>query len=146
VLGLTLYVDQEVESGHKAKIEYPLDPGHGCWIAARARAADGTTAHTTPVYVVHEGLRFWKFESLDELIAKRLASLQEIENIIADAKRLDAAGKLGNDRYRKQLALEGDALLERVSQARATYDQLKRVAESERGQRSRQATRTQDAH
>ena len=130
----------------EAVVDCTVDAGHGCWIAARARAADGTTAHTTPVYVVHEGLRFWKFESLDELIAKRLASLQEIENIIADAKRLDAAGKLGNDRYRKQLALEGDALLERVSQARATYDQLKRVAESERGQRSRQATRTQNAH
>jgi hypothetical protein len=47
----------------------------GCWLAARARAGDGTSAHTTPVYVVREGLRFWKFEWLDELLTKRLASL-----------------------------------------------------------------------
>jgi len=120
----------------EAKIDCPMDPGNGCWIAARARAADGTTAHTTPVYVVREGLRFWKFESLDELIAKRLASLEEIETIIAEARRLDADGKLENDRYRKQLALQGDALLQRVSQARATYGELKRIAESERAQRT----------
>ena len=120
----------------EAVIDCTVDAGDGCWIAARARAADGTTAHTTPVYVVREGLRFWKFESVEELIAKRLASLGEIEKMIADARRLDAEGKLANDRYRKQLAQQGDALEQRVSAARALYDELRRGAESERGRRA----------
>jgi len=39
---------------------------------------------------------------------------------------------LTTDRYRKQLALEGDALLGRVAKARKLYGDLQRVADSER--------------
>jgi hypothetical protein len=109
-----------------------VDGGQGYWIAARARAGDETSAHTTPVYVLRERLRFWKFDGLDELIAKRLASLGQVEEIVAEARRLDAEGKLESDRYRKQLARQGDALLERVALARNLYEELKRVAEAER--------------
>jgi len=119
----------------EVKLDFTVDAGDGCWIAARARAGDGTSAHTTPVYVVREGLRFWKFDELQDLISKRLASLAEIEKIIDDARRLDADGKLESDRYRKQLALQGDALLERVAQARKLYADLERTAEAERGRR-----------
>jgi hypothetical protein len=119
----------------EAQLDFTMNAGDGCWLAARARAGDGTSAHTTPVYVVRDRLRFWKFDGLDELIAKRLASLAEIEQIVADARRDDAAGKLERDRYRRQLALQGGALLERVAQARKLYEDLKRVAESERGPR-----------
>ena len=116
----------------EVRLEFTVDGGQGCWIAARARAGDGTSAHTTPVYVVREGLRFWKFDGLEELIAKRLASLGQVEEIVAEARRLDAEGKLERDRYRKQLARQGDALLERVALARNLYEELKRVAEAER--------------
>jgi hypothetical protein len=116
----------------EVQLEFTVDGGQGCWIAARARAGDGTSAHTTPVYVIREGLRFWKYDGLDELIATRLASLGQIEEIVAEARRLDAEGKLESDRYRKQLAKQGDALLERVVLARNLYKELKRVAEAER--------------
>jgi hypothetical protein len=119
-----------------AELNFTVDAGYGCWIAARARAGDGTSAHTTPVYIVRDGLRFWKYDDLDELIAKRLTSLAEIERIVAEAKKLDAEGKLETDRYRKQLALEGDLLLERVSLARTIYAHLKDVAEAERAVRN----------
>ena len=119
----------------EVQLDFTVDAGPGCWIAARARAGDGTSAHTTPVYVVREGLRFWKFDGLEELFAKRRASLAEIEQIIAEARRLDAEGKLESDRYRKQLARQGDLLLQRVAQARELYEELKRVAEAERGPR-----------
>jgi len=119
----------------EAKLDFTVDAGSGGWIAARARAGDGTSAHTTPVYVVREGLRFWKFAGLDELIARRLASLAEIEQIVAEAKTLNAEGKLEKDRYRQQLALQGDALLERVTLARNLYADLKRTAEAEHGPR-----------
>jgi hypothetical protein len=114
------------------QVDFTVDAGSGCWLAARARAGDGTSAHTTPVYVVREGLRFWKFDALDGLLEKRRASLAEIEKIVADARRDNNEGKLENDRYRKQLALEGDLLLERVTLARKLYDDLKQVAEAER--------------
>jgi len=119
-------------------LELTVPADSGCWLAARARAGDGTSAHTTPVYVVREGLRFWKFDGLEDLIAKRLASLAQIEQLVAEARRDEAAGKLEHNRYRKQLARQGDALLERVGAARALYAELQRVAESER--RLRQAT------
>jgi hypothetical protein len=123
----------------EAKLDFMVDAGHGCWIAARARAGDGTSAHTTPVYVVRDGLRFWKFDGLEELFAKRLASLAEIEQIVAEAQKLNAEGKLERDRERdrnrKQLARQGDLLLERVTQARKLYEDLKRVANAEQGQR-----------
>ena len=119
----------------ETRLDFTMDAGNGCWLAARARAGDGTSAHTTPVYVVREGLRFWKFDGLDALFEKRRASLAEIEQIVAAARRDNADGKLENDRYRKQLALQGDLLLERVAQARKLYDDLQRVAETERSVR-----------
>jgi hypothetical protein len=120
----------------EVELDFSVDAGFGCWIAARARAGDGTSAHTTPVYVVREGLRFWKIEGLEELFAKRQASLDQIEQIVADARRLNAEGKLENDRYRKQLALQGDLLLQRVAEARRIYEELKRVSEAERKARN----------
>jgi len=119
----------------EVQLDFTVDAGYGCWIAARAHGGEGTSAHTTPVYVVREGLRFWKFDGLEDLITKRLDSLSQIEKIVADAKKLDAEGKLEKDRYRKQLALQGDALLERVTSARNLYADLKRTAEAERGRR-----------
>jgi hypothetical protein len=129
-------VDSTDEQRAEARLDFTVDAGAGCWLAARARAGDGTSAHTTPVYVVREGLRFWKFDGLDELFAKRLASLAEIEQMVAEARRLDAQGELGTDRARKQLAWQGDALLERAALARQLYEDLKRLAETERPRRA----------
>ncbi|MCW5553999.1 MAG: CehA/McbA family metallohydrolase [Verrucomicrobiae bacterium] len=132
-------VIRAAESGDATKpeveLDFTVDAGFGCWIAARARGGDGTSAHTTPVYVVREGLRFWKMDGLDELFARRQNSLEQIEQLVADARRFNTAGKLENDRYRKQLALQGGLLLQRVAQARLLYEELKRTAEAERGVR-----------
>lgn len=121
----------------EAEVDFTINAADGSWIAARARAGDGTSAHTTPVYVIREGLRFWKFEGLEELFSRRQESLRQIEELIAEARELDAEGKLENDRYRKQLALQGDALQERVKLARDLYAELARTAEAERGRRAR---------
>ena len=116
----------------EARLDFTVEAGHGFWIAARARAGDGTSAHTTPVYVVREGLRFWKFEGLEDLLAKREESLRQIEGLIAEARKLDAEGRLETDRYRKLLARQGDALLERVGLARRLYADLQALAARER--------------
>lgn len=117
------------------EIDFSLPAEDGYWIAARALAGNGTHAHTTPVYVVRDGMRFWKFNQLDALLAARSASLDEIEAIIAEAQRLEAAGRLTNDRYRRQLALQGDALLERIAAAREIYAKLESIAASEKSRR-----------
>ncbi len=127
-------VIQSGESDGKAEtltVNVEVKPGGGCWIAARAEASDGTKAHTTPVYVVREGLRFWKHDAAKALIAKRRASLREIDQIVADAKRRNDAGEVEADRAVKQLALQGDALLERVEAAKKIYDELEKVHEDE---------------
>jgi len=128
-------VIRSAESGnpHRPEVEldFRVDASHGCWLAARAHGGDGTSAHTTPVYVVREGLRFWKFDGLATLLDKRESSLAQIEQIVVEARRDDAEGKLERDRYRKQLALQGDLLLQRVALARKLYKDLRRTAEAE---------------
>ena len=132
-------VIRSAESGNaqrpEVELDFTVDAGYGCWLAARASGGDGTSAHTTPVYVVREGLRFWKLDALEALLERREASLAQIEQIVSEARRDDAEGKLERDRYRKQLALQGDLLLQRVAAARKLYQDLQRVAEVERGQR-----------
>lgn len=116
----------------EVELDFTVDADYGCWLAARARGGDGTSAHTTPVYVVRDGLRFWKFDRVEALLEKRESSLAQIEQLVAEARRDNAEGKLERDRYRKQLALQGDLLLERVALARKIYQDLQRVAEAER--------------
>ncbi|MCL4179566.1 MAG: CehA/McbA family metallohydrolase [Verrucomicrobia bacterium] len=135
--GQVIRTAESTDPAHpEASLDFTVDSGNGSWIAARARAGDGTSAHTTPVYVVREGLRFWHHDALESLLAKREESLRQIEELVTEARRLDAEGRLENDRYRKLLARQGDALLERVAQARTLYADLRRVAETERPRRT----------
>ena len=57
--------------------DFTVPSGNGFWIAAEAEGRGGTRAHTTPVYVVRKGLRFWKYADVDGLIGRREASLAE---------------------------------------------------------------------
>ncbi len=120
----------------EAELDFTVDAADGFWIAARALAGDNTSAHTTPVYVIRDGLRFWRYEGLDELFTRRQDSLKQIETLIAEARRLDAEGRLGNDRYRQLLARQGDALLERVALARGLYADLQQTARVEQAVRA----------
>jgi hypothetical protein len=113
-------------------LEFEIDAGQGSWLAARVRADNDTHAHTTPVYVVRKGLRFWKFDQTEELIAKRLASLDEVRQMCRDAKAQLERGELEADQTRRELALQADALLERVDAAADIYQQLQEAAEHER--------------
>lgn len=118
-----------------ADLDVLIPGGQGGWIAARARAADGTSAHTTPVYVVREGLRFWKFEALDELFAKREESLKQIEDLLEEVVQQQAQGLLEHDRPRQLLASQSGELRERVALARGIYADLRATAERERSLR-----------
>lgn len=116
----------------EVNLDFKVPAGYGCWIAARARAGDGTSAHTTPVYVVREGFRFWKLDGLEELFTKRQASLAEIEQLVAEARNPTKEVRFRGITDQQQLVKQGDALLERVAQARKLYDTLRVTAKQER--------------
>ena len=114
-------------------LDFEVDAGFGYWIAARAKGSDGSQAHTTPVYVVQEPLRFWKHEAAPELIASRLDSLAEIEKLVSDARQREKDGKAGYNQ--KELIKQSEPLLQRVEEARQLYRGLQEVVVKERGQR-----------
>jgi hypothetical protein len=112
-------------------LDFELPAGNGFWIAARAEGNDGSRAHTTPIYVVREGLRFWKYDGIQDLIAKRETSLTEIEQIVAEAIAQNDAARVEDNRTIKQLAVQGPELLKRVEEAKQIYAGLRAVAEKE---------------
>lgn len=112
-------------------LDFEIDAGKGFWLAARAEGSDGTKAHTTPVYVTVEPFRFWKHEGIQDQIDQRIESLKEIETIVDEARVAVSEDKPGLDRPQRQLAAQGDALLERVDDARGIYEALRKTAEEE---------------
>ncbi len=113
-------------------IDIEVDAGFGCWIAARAEGSKKTRAHTTPVYVVREGFRFWKFDEIDQLITKKFEYLKEVEELVAHAKKRDDENNIeADDLECRQMLLQGDKLLERLEEAKKIYRELKETAKKE---------------
>src|SRR5690606_2233916 len=125
------HVESSDANQNELALDFTIPSGYGFWIAARAEGSDGSRAHTTPIYVVRDGLRFWKYDAVPALIEKRLASLAEIEQIVTDAQARNAAGQVDDNRAIKQLALQGPALLERVQTAKKLYAELAVIADQE---------------
>jgi hypothetical protein len=127
---VTITPDKDGQQSLEADFSMPA--GNGFWIAAQAEGRDGTRAHTTPVYVVKNGLRFWKYDSVPELIAKREASLAEIEHIVAEAQAgRNNDGEADSDRPVTELAKQGPELLKRVDDAKRIYAELRATMERE---------------
>ncbi len=114
------------------EVELELEPQDGYWLAARVQATEGYAAHTTPVYIVREPLRFWKYEAVEGLLAKRRASLDEVAQIVAEATAAYQRGETASNKTKTELALQGPALLERVREARDLYDALEQTYRRER--------------
>ena len=131
--GETIKSVQPTSSGQKElTLEFDVDPANGFWIAARAEGADRSRAHTTPIYVVRPGLRFWKFDDVEALIAKRLASLEDVDAMVKDHIETIAQGGGNTNLTDRQLAVQGPELMKRVAAARQIYEDLRKIAEHER--------------
>ena len=120
---------------------FELDAADGFWIAARAEGSDGSRAHTTPVYVVRDPLRFWKHEEVGNLIDKRLASLVRVREMVAQvlehpAKTKDADSNSWEWWQLKRLAQQGPELLQRVTAAEQIYEELRQIHAQERSLRT----------
>jgi hypothetical protein len=71
------------QSPETLTIELDHDLDHGIWIAARARAAEGQVAHTTPVYVTTDGSSFHDPETALDYLALSERYLDELAAVIA---------------------------------------------------------------
>lgn len=112
--------------------DFTVPAGNGFWIAAQSEGGGGSRAHTTPVYVLRKGLRFWKHGNVEELVAKREAALAEIEHVVAEAQAgRNVQGAPDTTREVTELAEQGPALLQRVQDARRLYADLREVAKRE---------------
>ena len=78
---------------------------------------------------MREGLRFWKFDQVGELLDQATGWLDDVDEIVASAQERDAKGELDADRTLSQLAKQGPELIKRVTAAREIYQKLRRVAE-----------------
>jgi hypothetical protein len=117
-------------------LEFDLPTEHGYWIAARAEASDGSQAHTTPIYVVREPFRFWKYSAVEGLLRRRFDDLSEVEGVVATAQQLNRQGRIDYHRPWKQMALQAPELLDRIRAARDYYGTLQDAALRERGLRT----------
>ena len=70
-------------------LDFGLDPGWGCWLAARTYADNGSSAHTTPIYLSKPPLRFWDHENVPEIIDRCLEQLDEVETMAQAASDPD---------------------------------------------------------
>jgi hypothetical protein len=121
--------------GDALSVEFEIDSADGFWLAARATGADGSLAHTTPVYVIRPPLRFWKHEAVNDLLAQRLANLDDVERLIARARESVEQGQADDNRTAGTMARQAPEILKRVSEARAFFDHLKQVARDEQSRR-----------
>ena len=129
------HVDRQGDGAPELTIDLEIDAGHGFWLAAHAYTLDTAKAHTTPIYVVREGLRFWKYDEAPALLEKGLANLDEVEQIVAEAQAKHEAGELDGDQTKLQLAIQGPALLQRVEEARQIFRDLQETHEQEKARR-----------
>ncbi len=125
------------------ELDYDLEESNGCWLAIRAIGSDGSTAHTTPVYLVREGMRFWKHDQALSLLEKRFQDLNDIEGLVEEATNRIEAGEniLDTERWEDKalnsqaMKDSGPELLEEVNAAREFYTGLRELYEKEKGLR-----------
>ena len=100
----------------RTTLEFDLPVTGSTWVAARSEGA-----HTTPVYIKVAGQRFWKRAQVENLIARRMSDLKELDDLIDRGIDGGKDGTWDNPMVWKQNAND---LRERVQRARAAYTQL----------------------
>jgi len=64
-------------------LDFELEVEGGGWVAARVEGTDGTHAHTTPVWLVREGLRPWNHAAVPAAVAELSGWLDELAAVHA---------------------------------------------------------------
>ena len=93
------------QSSKELTIEFELLAEQGIWIAARASAGPGYSAHTTPVYVSVDGGGFHNPKTLERNLARCESDLVELEEELKNpGKQLDSEAWRHAQRLRQQIA------------------------------------------
>ncbi|MEN1680522.1 MAG: CehA/McbA family metallohydrolase [Planctomycetota bacterium] len=122
----------KAEGQDSLSVKLDLAPGDGRWVAARAWGANGSAAHTTPVWVHREGKRCWNRERVQPLIKKQLGVLDEIEFVVAMLEARQAQGKIGPFDFWERLILgQAEPLRGLLNQSRDRYRKLLAQADAE---------------
>jgi hypothetical protein len=95
------------------RLDFELPARDSQWIAARVTTDNGGVAHTSPVYVLVNGQKFWDRTRLPALVKKRLEILDFGQERLKDVK-YTAAFAPG----------EVEALSQRIAAARRRYEDL----------------------
>jgi hypothetical protein len=111
------------------ELEFEVEPGHGCWLAAHVIGEDGSEAWTTPVYLRRPGFRWWAVERIPELLAVQESVLKDIEQVVTEAKAQAAARPM--DYTLKSVVQCADILLGEVARARAHNTELAAIHQRE---------------
>jgi hypothetical protein len=95
------------------RLEFDLPGRQSRWIAAKVTTHNGGVAHTSPVYVLVDGEKFWDRDRLPMLVKKRLEILDF------------GQGRLKDVKYTASFAPgEVEALSQRIEAARKRYEEL----------------------
>jgi hypothetical protein len=92
------------------QVEVPVSVASSAWIAARTEADNGALAHTSPVYVLVGGMPVLNGAELQQIVEKRLRTLEFIEGRLQSGYAKDQAHALreriedARNRYRSLLA------------------------------------------
>jgi hypothetical protein len=113
-------------------LDFELPVEESLWLAARAAGQDGSLAHTSPVYLIRPPLRFWKHHAVPDLIRQRLENLKDVEQLVARARDLAEKDQAGGNLTAQTMADQSDAILKRVADARAFFEDLRSAAAKER--------------
>jgi hypothetical protein len=97
----------------RLELDFDLPADRSQWIAARVTTHNDGLAHTSPVYVLVDGAKFWDRERLPALVNKRLEILDFGQQRLKDPK-FTAAFAPG----------EVEALGQRIEAARKRYQEL----------------------
>lgn len=129
-------VIQEVTATNAAQTELEFNTtvpaGHGGWLAAHAVGRDRSEAHTTPVYVVREGFRFWDVTQAAALIQKQFAVLDDTEKAVQQAEAAMQPNGSPTDFWNRWPAEQAKALHERITKVRGIYEEMQRELEQEK--------------
>jgi len=117
-------------------LELDVDSGYGSWLAAHAFGRNGSEAHTSPVYVVRDGFRFWNVNEAARLLKKQLAVLDDLEAAVAECVRLRAANPQSLDFWSRWPAEQQAELQARITRVRGIYTQLGVTLATEQKQRA----------
>jgi len=114
------------------QVEFDFEVEHGTWIAVHTSGHDGSQGHTTPVYIVRDGFRFWNIEQVRELIAKRYTTLDTLKETLQSHQQRKTDGTLDPlDHFGTGLANQADEVLESIEVVRAAYKDLEKTYQQE---------------